>query len=82
MSLAMTRIVELCGGRIEIDGVNIADIDINQVRDKITVIAQDPTLFTGTIRMNLDPLRQHSNAAIEQLLIKAGLNDLLNREPE
>ena len=48
----------------------------------MTVIAQDPTLFTGTLRFNLDPFREHSNAAIEQLLIKAGLSDLLNREPD
>ena len=82
LSLALSRIVELCGGCIEIDGVNIGEIDINQVRQKITVIAQDPTLFTGTLRFNLDPFREHSNAAIEQLLIKAGLSDLLNREPE
>ena len=65
MSLAMSRIVELCGGKIEIDGVNISEIDICQVREKITVIAQDPTLFTGTLRFNLDPFREHSNAAIE-----------------
>lgn len=52
------------------------------MRSKITVIAQDPTLFTGTIRFNLDPFREHTNAAIEQLCIKAGLGDLLNREPE
>lgn len=65
MSLALSRIVELCGGKIEIDGVNISEIDINQVREKITVIAQDPTLFTGTLRFNLDPFREHSNAAIE-----------------
>ena len=82
MSLALSRIVEICGGKIVIDGVNISDIDINQVREKITVIAQDPTLFTGTIRFNLDPFRQHSNAAIEELLLKAGLADLLSREPE
>ena len=82
MSLALSRIVELCGGRIEIDGINISEIDINQVREKITVIAQDPTLFTGTLRFNVDPFREHSNAAIEQLLLRAGLSDLLNREPE
>ena len=57
MSLALSRIVEFCGGRILIDGVNISDIDINQVREVITVIAQDPTLFTGTIRFNVDPFR-------------------------
>ena len=82
MSLALSRIVELCGGRIIIDGENISDIDISQVRQVITVIAQDPTLFTGTIRFNLDPFREHSNAAIEELLLKAGLADLLSREPE
>lgn len=72
----------MCGGHIEIDGVNISDIDINQVREKITVIAQDPTLFTGTLRFNLDPFREHSNSAIEQLLLKAGLGEVLSREPE
>ena len=82
MSLALSRIVELCGGRIIIDEENISDIDIGQVRQVITVIAQDPTLFTGTLRFNLDPFREHSNAAIEELLLKAGLADLLNREPE
>ena len=82
LSLTLSRIVELEAGKIEIDGVNISEIDINQVRDKITVIAQDPILFTGTLRFNLDPFREHSNAAIEQLLHKAGLGDLLNREPE
>ena len=46
------------------------------------MIAQDPTLFTGTIRFNLDPFREFSNAAIEQLLLKAGLSELLSREPE
>jgi len=82
ISQALSRIVEICGGNILIDGVDINQIDINQVRSKITVIAQDPTLFTGTIRFNLDPFREHSTAAIEELCIKAGLGDLLNREPE
>ena len=62
--------------------MNISEIDINLVREKITVIAQAPTLFTGTIRFNLDPFREYSNAAIEQLLLKAGLAELLAREPE
>ena len=65
MSLALSRIVELYAGKIMIDGVSISDIDINQVREKVTVIAQDPTLFTGTIRFNVDPFREHTNAAIE-----------------
>ena len=46
------------------------------------MIAQDPTLFTGTLRFNLDPFNEYSAAAIEELLIKAGLQDLITREPE
>lgn len=46
------------------------------------MIEQDPTLFTGSLRFNLDPFNEHSASAIEELLIKAGLSELLNREPE
>lgn len=78
--LSISRIVELCGGRIEIDGTDIRKVDLQLLRRKVTVISQDPTLFKGSIRFNLDPFRKVSDAAIERLLIKAGLEDLLNRE--
>ena len=52
------------------------------MRSKITVIAQDPTLFTGTLKFNLDPFNEYEPSAIEELLIKAGLSDLISREPE
>ena len=82
ISLALSRIVELCGGKILIDGQDISQIDLNLVREKITLIAQDPTLFSGTLRYNLDPFKEHSSATIEALLIKAGLSNVLNKEPE
>lgn len=82
ISLALSRIIELCDGSIKIDGVDISTLDLSLVRQKITVIAQDPTLFTGTLRFNLDPFREHSSAEIEEILIRAGLADLLTREPE
>ena len=54
--LALTRIVELESGSIEIDGVDIKDsVSLGNLRDQITMIPQDPTLFTGTLRYNLDP---------------------------
>ena len=65
-----------------IDSVDIATRDIQQIRSKITVIAQDPTLFTGTLKFNLDPFNEYHPSAIEELLIKAGLSDLINREPD
>ncbi len=78
--LSISRIVELCGGRIEIDGIDIRKVDLQQLRRKVTVISQDPTLFKGSLRFNLDPFRRVSDQAIESLLVKAGLQDLLNRE--
>lgn len=82
ISQALSRIVETCGGSMIVDGVDISQIDLQEVRKNITVIAQDPTLFSGTIRFNLDPERRHSPEEIEKLCIKAGLEDLLKREPE
>jgi ABC-type multidrug transport system fused ATPase/permease subunit len=55
-------------------------VDLQLLRRKVTVISQDPTLFKGSLRFNLDPFRKYSDAAIERLLLKAGLQDLLNRE--
>ena len=80
--LSLSRIVELCGGKIEIDGIDIRKIDLQILRRKITVISQDPTLFKGSLRFNLDPFGKVSDSHIEQLLIKAGLKDLLHREVE
>lgn len=80
--LSLSRIVELFGGKIEIDGVDIAKIDLNKLRQKVTVIPQDPTLFTGSLKFNLDPFGKESEDRIEQLLKKAGLQDLLTREPD
>ena len=74
--------VELCEGKIEIDGIDIRKIDLQILRRKVTVISQDPTLFKGSLRFNLDPFRKVSDSNIEQLLIRAGLKDLLEREVE
>ena len=55
ISLSLSRIVEICGGSICIDGVNISQMPLYQLRDNITIIPQDSTLFTGTLRFNIDP---------------------------
>ena len=52
---AILRLVELCGGRVEIDGVDVSTLGLRTLRSSISVIPQDPFLFSGTIRSNLDP---------------------------
>ena len=61
LSVCISRLVELFGGSIEIDGIPIQEIKLKHLRKAITTIPQDPTLFTGSIRMNLDPSFQSSD---------------------
>jgi ATP-binding cassette subfamily C (CFTR/MRP) protein 1 len=80
VSLSLTRIVEICDGYILIDGHNIADISLEQLRQKVTIIPQDPTLFTGSLRFNIDPENLSSDSEIKSLLFKAGLDHLSTRD--
>ncbi|XP_030060084.1 multidrug resistance-associated protein 1 isoform X2 [Microcaecilia unicolor] len=55
------RILERCSGKIIIDGIDIAMVGLHDLRSKLNIIPQDPVLFSGTLRMNLDPLEKHSD---------------------
>lgn len=79
IALTLSRIIELEKGTIEIDGVDISSLDLKELRSKITVIPQDPTLFKGTLKFNLDPFEVLPNEKLEEVLKKAGLDDLLSR---
>ena len=80
VSMALSRIVEIEGGEILIDGVDISKIDMHALRSSVTVIPQDPTLFTGSLRFNLDPFNEVSDERIIELLKKAKLEYLLQKE--
>jgi ABC-type multidrug transport system fused ATPase/permease subunit len=69
--LSILRIVEIFEGKIVIDGINIQEIPLNELRRRITVISQDPTMFTGTLRFNLDPEGFVADEEIESLLLQA-----------
>ncbi|XP_015036527.1 multidrug resistance-associated protein 1 isoform X5 [Drosophila pseudoobscura] len=55
LTLALFRIIESAGGRIMIDGVDIAGMGLHMLRSRLTIIPQDPVLFSGSLRINLDP---------------------------
>ena len=65
---------------MRIDGVNIRDVDLHHLRQKITTIPQDPTLFKGTLRFNIDPYGKESDAAIDEILRRSGLDKSIQIE--
>ena len=67
------RMVELSGGTISIDGINIAEVGLSDLRSRLAIIPQDPTLFRGTIRSNLDPFNEHNDLELWQALRQADL---------
>lgn len=67
------RIVELAEGSISVDGVDVASIGLHQLRSQLSIIPQEPVLFLGTIRSNLDPLEQYSDAELWGSLRRSGL---------
>ena len=82
MCLVISRILELEQGKIEIDGIETSKVNLNTLRSKITVIPQDPVIFDGTLKFNLDPSGTIPDKEIEAILLEAGLDDLLKRTPE
>ncbi|XP_065088176.1 multidrug resistance-associated protein 1-like [Ochlerotatus camptorhynchus] len=61
LTIGLFRIVEASGGAIVIDGQDISKMGLHQLRSQLTIIPQDPVLFSGTLRMNVDPFRSYSD---------------------
>lgn len=67
------RLVEISGGSITIDGINISTMGLADLRSRLAIIPQDPTLFQGTVRSNLDPFQEHDDLALWSALRQADL---------
>ncbi|KAG0301522.1 hypothetical protein BGZ98_008272, partial [Dissophora globulifera] len=64
LAVAFFRFMELTSGKITVDGIDISKIGVHDLRSSLTIIPQDPVLFIGTIRTNLDPFNEHDDAAL------------------
>ncbi|KAF9585632.1 hypothetical protein BGW38_001455 [Lunasporangiospora selenospora] len=73
LALSLFRFVEPVAGGISIDGINIGDIGLDDLRSRLTIIPQDPMLFTGTIRSNLDPFNDHVDSELWEVLRRVHL---------
>lgn len=82
LTLSLFRIIEAAGGKIVIDDIDISGIGLHSLRSRLTIIPQDPVLFSGTLRMNIDPFNSFNDDAIwialEHSHLKAFVRSLSN----
>jgi ABC-type multidrug transport system fused ATPase/permease subunit len=78
---ALFRAMELESGEIRLDGVSIAQVGLEKLRRSLAIIPQDPTLFLGTLRANLDRYHEHDDEAVWHALRKARLEPFVRALP-
>lgn len=78
---ALFRMVEPCSGRILIDGEDVTSIPLDRLRRSLAIIPQNPQLFPGTLRSNIDRFGEHTDAAILDVLQRVHLDEFVTTLP-
>nr|XP_034960244.1 canalicular multispecific organic anion transporter 2 [Zootoca vivipara] len=81
MTLCLFRILEAVEGEIKIDGLRISELGLHDLRSKLTIIPQDPVLFSGTLRLNLDPFDRYSEEELWKALELSNLKRFVSSQP-
>ncbi|CAH1440804.1 unnamed protein product [Lactuca virosa] len=81
MIQVMFRLVEPSGGSIIVDGIDISTIGLHDLRSRFGIIPQEPILFEGTVRSNIDPIGQYSDEQIWRSLERCQLDDVVASKP-
>ena len=79
--LCLMRIIEIEDGSIVLDGVNIKEIGLDDLRGRIAIIPQEPLLFSGTLRDNLDPQHEYADEEIWSSLERAQMKNVIVDAP-
>ena len=81
LTLSLFRINEAAGGTIRIDNKDISTVGLGALRSRLTIIPQDPVLFSGSLRMNLDPFDKNSSEELWKALELAHLKSYVSALP-
>lgn len=73
--------MEAAGGSIIIDGKKISEVNLATLRKRLSIIPQEPVLFSGTVRSNLDPFKQYDDKHLWEVLQKAHLKEKVEKLP-
>ena len=74
--VALYRLAEITDGSIAVDGIDCSKIKLKHLRRSMAIIPQEPVMFSGTIRTNLDPFNEHSDEALKDVLYKCLLGSM------